>query len=420
MAHSGFATIYLSARPDGTVADTVLGFNMWHVAAEEDMYCTECHHEISSGTVCLSQMPSEIPEGFRRRKYENFCIGCEECVSRGGESGLLPRGCYVRRLDHWYTHEEKTAEAINCSHCGEVIPKDIWTVAQKFYAWPDSEADSESTRDLSHHRGAVTGAAAGAAAKTRAAGWHDLSRATQYRFQSGGLSRGLGTRSPTMGQRLYEKEVPEAIRNLGEPAVRDFLGGKHFSHIKSVANAPSSSKAPSNVILENSGANLSRGSRNMTAAGRTAARSASRASAVKTGARAAIKSGAKAGLIAAASEAIVSVPENILHYRRGRKSGEQAARDTAKSTATAAGVGIATAGVAKGAAMAGIGLSLGPLGTPLMVAGGVLVGGSAIYRIAKAARRDLPLDEYRVFFCKNKRCKTKFAGDITMAVHEIA
>ena len=97
-------------------------------------------------------------------------------------------------------------------------------------------------------------------------------------------------------------------------------------------------------------------------------------------------------MIAAAAEAFVAVPENMLHYNRGRKSGEQAAKDTAKSTAFAAGVGFATAGVAKGAALAGIGLSLGPFGTPLMIAGGLVFVGSAINRIANAAERDLPLD----------------------------
>ena len=388
---------------------------MWRVVTEEDIDCTECQHRISSGTFCLSQMPSKMPESFRRRNYENFCIKCKECAARGRNPALRPRACYARRLDHWYTRQDETAESINCRHCGEVIPKGTWTVAQKFYAWPDSEARSESTNDLSHHGGAVTGVAAGTAVNPAPAGWHNLSSSTQRRFQSGGLGRGLGARSPIMAQRLYEREVPEAIRNMGEPAVKEFLKRKHFSHIKSVANTPVSAKAPSNVVLEDAGTNLSRGSRNMTSAGREAAKSASRASAIRTGTKTAIKGGAKAGLIAAATEAAVSIPENILHYRRGRKSGEQAAKDMAKSTVTAAGVGVATAGVAKGAAMAGIGLSLGPFGTPLMIGGVTLFAGSAIYRISKAAKRDLPLDEYRIFFCKNSRCKTSFARDVTMA-----
>ena len=384
------------------------------------MDCTECGHSISSGTGCLSQMPSEMPEGFRRRKYENFCIECVECAPGGRKASSRSRACYVRWLDHGYLRQptlELTTESTNCNYCGGVIPGDTWIVAQKFYAWPDSGTDSESTSDPAHHGGAVTGVAAGTAAKTSAAEWHNLSAATQYRFKTGGLGRGLGLRSPTMAQRLYEKEVPEAIRNLGEPAVKEFLKGKHFSHINSVGNAPGSAKAPSNVVLENSRANLSRASRNMTGAGHAAARSASRASAVRTGAKAAIKGGAKAGVIAAVAEAVVSVPENIMHHKRGRKSGEQAIKDTAKSTAVAAGVGIAAGGVAKGAAMAGIGLSLGPLGTPLMITGGLVFAGSAIRRIGKATRRDLLLDEYRIFFCNNTQCKTMFARDVTMAAH---
>ena len=182
---------------------------------------------------------------------------------------------------------------------------------------------------------------------------------------TGGLGRGLGLRSRVMARRLYEKEVPVGIRNMGEHAVRDFLKGRHFSHVKSVAKAPGAARAPSNVVLEDATANLSRGSRNMTSAQLAAAKSAGRASAIKVGAKAAAKGGVKAGLFAAAVEAVVSVPENILHYKRGRKSRKQAAQDIAKDTSIAAGWG-----VAQGAAMAGVGLTLGPFGTPLLIAGG--------------------------------------------------
>ena len=224
--------------------------------------------------------------------------------------------------------------------------------------------------------------------KSAPADWPNLSRATQLRFRYGGLGRGLVSRPPAMARRLYEKEVPQAIRNLGESAVRDFLIGKHLSHVKSAANVPGKAKAPGNVILEDAAANLSRGNRNMTATERAAALSAGRASAIRTGAKALAKSGAKAGLVAAAMEAAVAVPENVLHYRRGRKTGGQAVGDAARSTATAAGVGVATAVAVKGAAIAGIGLSLGPFGPPLMVAGGVVFVGNGIYRVGKAAKRN--------------------------------
>ena len=380
---------------------------MWQVVAEEHIYCTECHHKISSGAVCLSQMPLKVPAKFSRRQYENFCIECADC-----DPDAL--ACYVRRLNHWYTPEEKTSGSGKCGYCSEPIPDGTRAVVQKIYAWPGSEISSASNgHGQAKHGGPAAGVVVGTVVKPAPAGWHNLSRSTQRLFETGGLGRGLGSRPPAMARRLYEKEVPAAIRRMGESAVRDFLRGKHFSHIRSVVNAPGRARAPSNVLLENASANLSRGSRNMTSAGRTAARSAGRASAIRTGTTTAIKAGAKAGFIAAAAEAAVSVPENALHYRRGRKSGGQATRDTVKSTATAGCVGVAAAGVAKGAAM--VGLSLGPFGGPLMVAGGVVLAGSATYRIAKAARRDLPLDEYRVFFCKNSRCRNGFAQDITKA-----
>ena len=121
---------------------------MWQVIAEEDIYCTECHHRISSGTVCLSQMPSRMPENFRRRKYENFCIECVKC-----DTGT--RACYLRRLNHWYTREEKTTSPVNCGYCSETIPDGTRTVVQGIYAWPDSETDSESKNGQAHYGGAA-------------------------------------------------------------------------------------------------------------------------------------------------------------------------------------------------------------------------------------------------------------------------
>ncbi len=233
--------------------------------------------------------------------------------------------------------------------------------------------------------GATAGIVVGTAVRPAPAGWHNLSRSTQRRFETGGLGRGLRPRTPAMARRLFEKEVPAAIRRMGEPTLRDWMRGQHFSHDRSVANAPGRARAPSNVLLENARDNLSRGSRNMTAAARAAAQSAGRAAAIRTGARTAVRAGAKAGLIAAAMEAPVTVTENVLHCKRGRKSRGQATRDAVKSIATAGCAGVATGVVATGAAA--VGLSLGPFGVPLMVAGGVVFAGSATYRIANAARR---------------------------------
>ena len=383
---------------------------MWTAIAEEDIPCTECYHTIPAGTDYLSQMPVPMPDGFSRRKYDNFCLECDECNANRRKSP-----CYVRYLGHWYAHKEKTAGPANCVNCGDAIPVAAKTVAQKLYVWPTPDTEPDSEIDTARHTSAAGGVAVGTATTHGAAGWHNLSRATQRRFMRGGLRQWMGRRSQTMAQRLYEKEVPLAIRNMGEPAVRDFLKGKHFSHVKSVANAPGIAKAPSNVVLEDAAANLSRGSRNMTSSARETARSAGRASAMRAGAKVAVKGGAKAGIFAAALEAVVSVPENILHYKRGRKSRKQAAQDIAKDTSIAAGVGVTTWGVTQGAAMVGFSPSLGPAAPALAAAGVGLMVGTAAYRIFKAAKRDLPLDEFRVYFCRKTRCRKKYAQQVTRA-----
>ena len=382
---------------------------MWHVTAEEDIRCTECNHEIPAGTECLSQMPVKMPENFRRRRYENFCIRCTECRSQ------VNHPCFVRRLNHWYTHHESVRELTRCSYSDHFIPINTRVVAQKLYDWPKSEVVNKNERPdggVTARTGAA-GVAATGVTKSAASGWGSLSPETQRLFQTRGLGRGLGSRTPAMAQRFYEESILKAVRNVGDRAVREFLNGKHASHIKSVSNAPGMAKQPSNIVWENARKNATRGGRNMTAAEVSAARTANRVSAIRTGAKSAIKGGAKAGAVAAAVEAAVSVPENVLHWKRGRKSGEEATKDAAKNVATAGGVGVATFGVAKIAAMAGVGLSLGPLGTPVAVVSvGLLVWGGA-YRIYKASKHDISLDEYRIYFCKDRDCKTKFARRLT-------
>ncbi len=400
---------------------------MWRVIAEEDIRCTECSHIISMGSRCLSQMPTAMPDDFLRRKYQNFCIECAECNAKTRKQGLRARACYTRRLNHWYTSREKTREDVRCGYCDKTISKGASAVAQKIYAWPETEL--EVVNGINDGAGSDTGSvASGMAARpvsgvitNSTGGWNNLSPQTRRLFQTRGLrGRGLGFRSPEMARRLYEQSVPKAVRNLGDDAVREFLRGKDASHITSVANAPGRAKQPSNIVWENPRTNHLRGSRNMTAAEVAAANSAGRLSALGIAAKATVKSAAKGGVFAAATEAAVSVPENILHWRRGRKSGGQAAKDAAKGTAVAAGVGGATAGVATAASAVGVGISLGPFGTPLMIAGGAFLAGNAIYRISKAAKRDVPLDEYYIFFCKAQRCKTRFARSVTESARDVS
>lgn len=372
--------------------------------AEEDLICNECRHDIPAGTECLSQLPVDMPEEFSRDSYQSFCISCTECKLKKDEPP-----CYTRRLDHWYIVRKTTEESVRCGHCDRTIPEGTRTVVQKIYAWPDSEEESEATSISS--KGTVTGASAGVGAtRAGASRWHNLSPETRYMFRTRGLGGSRGIRTPAMAQRLYES-LPRAVRNLGEGAVKDFVNGKHASHIQSVRNAPGRAKWPSNIVWEKPGKNVVRGSRNMTSAEVAAAESSSRVTATSVATKATLKSAAKRGGIAAAIELPIAALENSLHYKRGRKTGKEAAIDTTKSTAAAAGVGAAVAVGAKVAV--GAGLSMGPFGTPVVVGGVAVLAGTTVYRIAKAAKRDIPLDEYYIFFCKKQNCKTEFSQSLT-------
>lgn len=372
---------------------------MWTVIAEEDIRCEECDHVITVGAACLSLAPPSLPKSCRRSEYRNYCVersGCDVDASP----------CYVRWVDH-HRDLAEAPEGAACAHCGDAIPGGLPAAVQRLYDWP--------APDPRHGRSSAPGSVAAAAVKPRPAGWHSLSPALQRKFRRGGLGRGLKPRSQAMAQRLYEKEVPRAIQRMGEPAVRDFMEGKHFSHVKSVANSPGGARAPSNVVLEDARKNLARGSQNMTGAERAAAGSAARGSAIRSGGKALARGGARAGLVAAAAEAAVSIPENVLHYRRGRKSRKQAAKDAATSTAVAGGIGAVVAAGAQTAAMTGVGLAIAPFATPLLICGGVLAVGSAAHRIATAAKSGL--DEYRIYFCDHERCLSGFARDVAASAH---
>ena len=392
---------------------------MWHITDEEDMRCTECNHRIPSGAECISQMPPKMPENFRRNKYENFCINCTLCdQTRSGmdRRGLQPlEDCYVRHLTIRIGHtpdQEKAAGPVPCAYCSQTIPKNTKTFVQKMYAWPEHDPESESEGKAAHGSRPFGGASSGATAFRSGSGrWHDLSPETQQLFRTRGLGRGLGSRSPGMAQRLYEQSIPKSVRNAGDGAVREFLKGKDASHIRSVSNAPGQAKQPSNIVWENARANRARLGRNMTTTEVAAAKSANRASAFTSVAKSAAGRAARGGIFAAVTEAPIAGVENYLHWKRGRKSGRQATKDAAKSAGVAGGMGAA------GAAILG-GVPLGPLGIPLMVGGITLFAAGGVARIVKAAKHDLPLDEYRIFFCKYGRCKTNFAREITKTARE--
>ena len=102
-------------------------------------------HEIPAEARCISQMPPVLPDGFLRGKFDNFCIDCKDCEAAAADSNGDLRSCYERSLEHWYTPKARTSYSENCAGCGVEIPEKTWALVQKFYVWPDSEDEAETS-----------------------------------------------------------------------------------------------------------------------------------------------------------------------------------------------------------------------------------------------------------------------------------
>ncbi len=268
---------------------------MWKATAEEKMHCSECHHRIPADTNCLSQLPSALPEGTRRRRFKNFCINCSECESKGKEAS-----CYVRWLSHWYAREERAPGNLHCGQCNFDIPEGMRTYMQAFYTWPDNydaEDEAEAWETTEARPSSGFKAALADSAKSSAGGWDSLSYATQRKFMRGGLGGRRGMRSPKIAQRHYHRTIPRFIRNMGEDAVLMYRKGLDVSHIKSVHNRPDLAKAPHNAILEESSLNHARGARNMSSSELKAAKSVLRLRKLSVRAKTAFRSGLRGDML---------------------------------------------------------------------------------------------------------------------------
>ena len=376
---------------------------MWRVISEEKLTCTECYHFIPSGEECLSQMPENIPDNVRRRNFENFCISCAKCNSNKDRPP-----CYVRRLNHWYVHKTPVEKPVSCVHCDETIPEGKRAFVQKFYAWPDFLGETVSDVDGISAGEGVLGISL-AAKKPSVGDWRSLSHDVQGRLMNAGLGNGRGgARTAAEAERFYKSSIPSHVRNAGDPGVRDFTSGQDASHIKSVYNSPSQAKDSGNILWESAPKNRARGSRNMSKREVGAAKLENGLRGAKIGGKAALRRGIRGSVIAGAIELPIAAAENFLHWKRARKSGKQAIKDAASKTGVTAGV----SGLV-GVTTFLLPISLGPLAMPVAILGGTVWVGNSIYRVAKAAKLDIPLDEYRVFFCSERACRSEFAHTVT-------
>ncbi len=231
--------------------------------------------------------------------------------------------------------------------------------------------------------GAATAAAYGKVA-TASPQFGELSPLLKAKFALAG-SRGEW-RSLSLSESLYQESVPGAVHNLGETAVWKFLGGKHASHIQSVENAPHLAMDTANIIWEASGANLERGSANMTGLELAKANAANLVDAAGLVAVHALETAALAGCIGMALETVVAVGENLVFVCHGKRSAREAAIDVGKKAAKQGVVaGIGGAAVATAVAL-GAGPALSAMAPVLITIGGTVYVVSATKRISDALR----------------------------------
>ena len=160
----------------------------------------------------------------------------------------------------------------------------------------------------------------------------DLSSGLRQKFKGAGLSgeRG-GARTLYEAQEFYRESIPYPVRNLREGAVKDYLAGKEASHIDSVKNAPQLARDSDNLVWEDSRINRARGAEDMTGMDKMHAHGTNAFDASSIVFRDSLRAGVMAGFYASLLEAPVATIENYYHYKRSRKTGEEAVKDAAEA-----------------------------------------------------------------------------------------
>ena len=382
---------------------------MWPMIAEPNIRCTECKHTIQPGRLCLSELPEETPPGISRTRFSNYCIGCPECWAQGKHA------CYIRNLES-QNRAAKTPRTLPCARCGRRIGAQENAPIELFYEWPEETELNEHTNLRTSKTASITTASAATSIETLIRGIPDgsfsnVSDQLQRKFISAGLGGDRGFRSAADAQALYQNSVPYSVRNLGETAVREFLNGKDASHIQSVHNSPSLAQDPNNIIWELHKINNARGAANMTGLDQFRANATNAFNASTIIFRDCLTIAATSALCASLLETPVTTVENYIHYRKGRKTDEQAiadaARDIRNRALAAATLGFAISGAVS---LLGAGPLLITLAPIIMPVGLTLYSYSSLKRITNAMKEDIPLERVAIYYCSS-RCQTTFAYD---------
>ena len=226
------------------------------------------------------------------------------------------------------------------------------------------------------------------------------------------MGRDLGARTSAEAQSLFQDSIPYPVRNLGGDAIRHFTDGKDASHIQSVQNAPELARDSNNLIWERSGINRARGSEDMMGMEQFRANATNAFDATHIVFRECFEAGVMTGFYTSLVEAPVATIENCYHYKRGRKTGEEAIKDAATAIGKRAAMGFAV-GFSMTLAVAlvpGANVVLVTVAPVLMPVGIALYSYSALKRILDARAYDLPpgLSKVGTYFCSS-RCHTVFA-----------
>ena len=297
-----------------------------------------------------------------------------------------------------HTHLSQTAfaaqSATACALCGDAIGQGEFVLRDTFWIWKMPEEGDQNAETA----GRFVGVGQSFKNAGRPLTFKDLPLRLKQKFFTAGLGNGRGFRTFAEAQEFYMNSVPRSVRSMGPRAIRDYLRGKDASHVKSVANAPGKARMPGNVVWEDHGRNVRRGSANMNFKDKMFARSVNRMNAIKGVGKTALGNAGRASMIGALLELPVSAAEGAIRVVKGKTSREEAAKDAAANTAKAGlTAGVVVAGftvVTAFGAVPGIGAA-----TPILVPLGIgMYGLSAYHRIRDAAKDDEPLERMALYF----------------------
>jgi len=221
----------------------------------------------------------------------------------------------------------------------------------------------------------------------------DLTSSLQAKFKLAGLGGERGFRTAAEAQSFYDASVPDAVKLLGEDAVREFLKGKDASHIKSFENAPELGKVDSNFVWEAASANRARGAADMTGWEQIQINLGTGFESFAMVAKEVIP---QATLYAVAIEGSISIIENSIYVYRGQKDLQTALQDTARNAAKSAVVGLVAGTVIAGASAAGAAPLIASAAPVLGVVGGALLVYSVASRIHTALTYETAVEQGQV------------------------